>query len=64
LTAATLGATLGFKPDHIEDHAGYIQSWLKALRNDKRFILKAAADAQRGADYLLAAAGLQPDPQS
>jgi antirestriction protein ArdC len=58
MTAAILGATLGFKPDHIEEHAGYIQSWLKALRNDKRFVLKAAADAQRGADYLLAAAGL------
>ncbi len=64
VTAATIGATLGFKPDHIEDHAGYIQSWLKALRNDKRFILKIAADAQRGADYLLAAAGMQPNPQS
>lgn len=63
LTAATLGATLGFKPDHIADHAGYIQSWLKALRNDKRFILKAAADAQRGADYLLTAAGMQIAPQ-
>jgi antirestriction protein ArdC len=47
-TAAILGATLGFRPDHLEDHAGYIGSWLKALRNDKRFILKAAADAQRG----------------
>jgi antirestriction protein ArdC len=57
-TAAILGATLGFRPDHLEDHAGYIGSWLKALRNDKRFILKAAAEAQRGADYLLAAAGL------
>jgi antirestriction protein ArdC len=64
MTAAILGATLGFKPDHIEEHAGYIQSWLKALRNDKRFVLKAAADAQRGADYLLAAAGLRNEPSS
>jgi antirestriction protein ArdC len=61
MTAAMLGATLGFTPDHLEDHAAYLQSWLKALRNDKRFVLKAAADAQRGADYLLKAAGLQTD---
>lgn len=51
-----LGAHLGFAPGHIENHAAYVQSWLKVLRSDKRFILKAAADAQRGADYLLAAA--------
>jgi antirestriction protein ArdC len=64
MNSAILGATLGFKPDHLEDHAGYIQSWIKAMRNEKRFILKAAADAQRCADYLLAAAGMQPAPQS
>ncbi len=64
MTAAILGATLGFKPAHLEDHAGYIRSWIKAMRNEKRFILKAAADAQRCADYLLAAAGMQPAPQS
>ncbi len=58
LAAAILGATLGFRPDHFMDHAAYIQSWLAALRGDKRFILKAAAEAQRSADYLLAAAGL------
>lgn len=63
-TAAILGATLGFKPDHINDHAAYIQSWLAALRGDKRFILKAAAEAQRSADYLLAAAGRATDAHS
>ena len=56
LTASMLGAHLGFAPGHIENHAAYVQSWLKVLRSDKRFILKAAADAQRGVDYLLAAA--------
>lgn len=54
--AAILGATLGFSPDHIEDHAAYVQSWLKALKNDKRCFLKAAADAQRAVDHLLDAA--------
>jgi len=55
LSSAIVGATLGFAPDHIEDHAAYVQSWLKALRNDKRFILRVSADAQRGADYMIAA---------
>ena len=55
LASVIVGATLGFAPDHIEDHAAYVQSWLAALRGDKRFILKASADAQRGADYLIAA---------
>ncbi|MEM8759461.1 MAG: ArdC-like ssDNA-binding domain-containing protein [Pseudomonadota bacterium] len=56
LTSALLGAHLGFAPDHVDDHAAYVQSWLKVLRGDKRFILRAAADAQRGVDYLLEAA--------
>lgn len=33
-------------------HAGYIQSWLKALRDDNKAIFKAAALAQRAADYI------------
>jgi antirestriction protein ArdC len=55
LCAAMVGAHLAFAPGHIEDHAAYVQSWLSVLRGDKRFILKASADAQRGADYLFAA---------
>jgi antirestriction protein ArdC len=33
-------------------HAGYIQSWLKALKDDSKAIFKAAALAQKAADYL------------
>jgi antirestriction protein ArdC len=40
-----------------EEHAAYIGSWLKVLKDDKRAIFAAAAHAQRAADYL---AGLQP----
>lgn len=29
LGAAFTGATLGFRPDHIEDHASYIESWIR-----------------------------------
>jgi antirestriction protein ArdC len=55
--AAFLCADLGITPEVREDHAAYIASWLKVLRNDKRAVFAAAAHAQRAADYLH---GLQP----
>ena len=57
ISAAMMGAQLGFQPGHIEDSAAYVQSWLKVLRDDKRAIVKAAAAAQRSADYLMEKAG-------
>ncbi len=51
--AALLGAHLNLRPDHIDDHAAYVKSWLKSLRSDKRYILKAAAAAQKACDYLI-----------
>ncbi len=42
-----------------DDHAAYIASWLKVLKNDKRAVFTAAGHAQRAADYLH---GLQPKP--
>jgi antirestriction protein ArdC len=33
-------------------HAGYIQSWLKALKEDSKAIFKASALAQKAADYI------------
>lgn len=35
-------------------HAGYIASWLKVLKNDNKAIFKAAALAQKAADYIKA----------
>ena len=57
ISSAMIGAQLGFEPGHIEDSAAYVQSWLNVLRNDKRAIVKAAAAAQRSADYLMEQAG-------
>lgn len=57
ISAAMMGAQLGFQPGHIEDSAAYVQSWLKVLRDDKRAIVKAATAAQRSADYLIEKAG-------
>lgn len=53
LGAAFLGAELGLRPDHVEDHAAYIGGWLKVLQGDRRFIFTAAAKAQAAADFLL-----------
>ena len=52
LGAAFLCANLGITPDVREDHAAYIESWLKVLRADRKAIFTAAAQAQRAADYL------------
>tara|TARA_R100000935_G_scaffold4998_1_gene11584 strand:- start:5516 stop:5893 length:378 start_codon:yes stop_codon:yes gene_type:complete len=57
LGAAFLCADLELTPEPRSDHAAYIQSWLKVLREDKRAIFAAAAHAQRAADFLH---GLQP----
>lgn len=55
--AAFLCADLGITPETREDHAAYIASWLKALKNDKRAIFTAASYAQRAVDHLH---GLKP----
>ena len=52
LGAAFLCADLGLALTPRPDHAGYIASWLKVLKDDRRFIFTAAAQAQRAADYL------------
>ena len=57
LGAAFLCADLGLTLEDREDHAAYIGSWLKVLKDDKRAIFTAAAHAQRATDYLH---GLQP----
>ncbi len=53
LTSCFVGAELGL-PCDIPNHASYVASWLRTLRQDKREIFRAAAEAQRIADYLLA----------
>jgi len=52
LGSAFLCADLGLAPEILEDHAAYIDSWAKVLKDDKRFIFTAASHAQRAADYL------------
>jgi antirestriction protein ArdC len=58
MTAALLGAELGLPTAHIDDHASYIDSWLRVLRRDSRAVMTAAAKAEAAADFLLRATGL------
>lgn len=37
----------------LDNSVAYIQGWLEALKNDKKFIVYAAAHAQRATDYIL-----------
>ena len=55
--AAFLCASIEITPEVRPDHAGYLESWLKVLKADKRAIFAAAAQAQKAADFLH---GLQP----
>lgn len=48
-----VGGVLGL-PTDIQNHASYLASWIEVLKNDKRELFHAAADAQKIADYLLA----------
>ena len=52
LGAAFLCADLELELAVRDDHAAYIASWLKVLKQDKRAIFAAAAHAQRAADFL------------
>lgn len=52
LGSAFLSADLDLTPEPRGDHAAYIASWLKVLKDDKRAIFTAASHAQRAADYL------------
>lgn len=51
-------AELGIADCDFSNNAAYVASWLDRLRSDRKEIFRAAADAQRIADYLL---GFHPD---
>lgn len=57
--SAFLCADLHITPEVREDHAAYIQNWLKALKEDKKAVFSAASYASNAVDFLH---GLQPQP--
>ena len=52
LGASFLCAGLGITQAPREDHAHYIKSWLKTLKNNKKLIFSAAAEASKAVEYL------------
>jgi antirestriction protein ArdC len=57
LGSAFLCADLHITPEIREDHAAYIDNWLKVLKSDKRAVFSAASHASKAVDFLH---GLQP----
>ena len=52
MTAALLCGEAGIEVNY-EHHAGYLASWLKALKDDRKLIVQAAAKAQKASDLVL-----------
>ncbi len=53
LSAAYLCAEAEISPVVIENQAAYVAGWLKKLRDDRKLLIHAAAQAQRAADFIL-----------
>jgi antirestriction protein ArdC len=64
LASVFLAAERGIPHDPAQ-HAAYVDSWIKALRQDKNEIFRAAHDASRATDFLLALERERPmaDPE-
>jgi antirestriction protein ArdC len=52
LAACMTMAQLGFEPVSHADHAAYLDHWIKAIKEDPRYIFQAASKAQQSCDYL------------
>jgi len=53
MSAAYLCAEAGISSAVIENQAAYVAGWLKKLRDDRKLVVHAAAQAQKAADYIL-----------
>jgi antirestriction protein ArdC len=52
LGAAFLCSTLGLSNEPRKEHAAYLSSWLRVLRQDKRAVFTAASQAQKAIDWM------------
>jgi antirestriction protein ArdC len=61
--AAFLGARAGIIEDGFENSAAYLRGWLDVLkvRDHKTWLVKAASEAQKAADYVLGSMLSAPD---
>lgn len=63
LGSAFLVARLGLSGARMENHASYVQSWLKILKNDKTAIFTASKHAHAAYQHILQTAGLEKLPE-
>jgi antirestriction protein ArdC len=64
IASCFLCADLQIRSEPRRDHAPYLASWLRVLRNDKRAIFTAASKAQEAATYLHSMASLSRERAS
>lgn len=50
--AAMLCGLAGIEQETLDNSAAYVQGWLKKLEGDSKFIVSAASQAQKAADYI------------
>lgn len=60
-SAAFLCGTAGIDNAQIENSAAYIASWLRALKDDRKLIVVAAAQGQKAAEFILGASAAESD---
>ena len=53
LTAALLGNVLGFDPKIMDNNACYLDSWIKCLKKEPKFIVSVLADVNKAAQMIL-----------
>ena len=51
--SAFLCAEAGTSPAVIENQVAYLAGWLSKLREDRKLLINAAAQAQKAADFIL-----------
>ena len=54
LGAAFICADLGLIPATMDDHAAYVENWLRVLKTDKKAIFTAASSASKAHGYIMA----------
>ncbi len=53
LGACYLNSLTGISPKIFRNNAAYIQGWLRKFKDDKRFLISAAAHSQKAVDFIL-----------
>jgi len=64
LGSALIGADLGLPVAHLDNHASYIEHWLRILRADERALMTAAARAEEAAAFLFSRSNDDADDTS